>query len=148
MFRKIDDNKALEILINLEEKFGFTHQKYWFPLSETHFKPVVAFNIHKFLKTNLPTKIKEFLQKNYKSIYEISEFECNGSYFRECSSNEIDFAWFSELVLAFEDNEIMIYYSHEGTITFAGEKIIKFIENNFDDIEKILWNNFSLNDSI
>lgn len=122
MFRKIDDNKALEILINLEEKFGFKHQNYWFPLSETNFKPIVAFDIHKFLKTNLPKQIKEFLQKNYKSFYEINEFEYNGSCFWEYSSNEIDFDWYSEKVLAFEDNEVMVYYSHEESITFAGEK--------------------------
>lgn len=141
MLRKIDDNKALEILIKLEEKFGFEHQQYWFPLSETNFKPVVAFNLKKFLKTNLPGQIKEFLQKNYKSVYEINEFEYNGSCFWEYSSDEIDFDWYSEQVLAFEDNEIMVYCSHEGTITFAGKKIIDFIENSIDDIEKILCYN-------
>lgn len=142
MLRKLDDDKALEILINLEEKFGFEHQKYWFPLSETHFRPVVAFDIHKFLKTNLPSQIKEFLQKNYTSIYEITELECNGSCFWESSSDEIDFDWYSELVLAVEDNEMMIYYSHEETIAFAGEKIIDYIKKSIGDIEKILWDSF------
>lgn len=79
------------------------------------------------------------MQKNYKSVYEINEFEYNGSCFWEYSSDEIDFDWYSEQVLAFEDNEIMVYCSHEGTITFAGKKIIDFIENSIDDIEKILW---------
>lgn len=38
----------------------------------------------------------------------------------------------------------MVYYSHEESITFAGEKIIKYIENSIDDFEKILWNNFAM----
>lgn len=130
--REVPASTANIIRERVESIWDIT-QHYWYPLYECNRKDVIAFNddyIEKDIK-----KIK-YIQKillgfNEGTIYEMNEYRkvfiIDTEKFSPKIPDNLERFWFSE------DMGWIIYVSHEGSITFGGEKLIELLESEWVD---------------
>jgi hypothetical protein len=118
----------------LSEKWGIT-SGYWYPLSDTthplmaHFPLVaVALSKHEWLPPELAIhdeqaldlKIRSFLdRRGVKRVFEL--WEDGQSYFLDLALAEFRYGTGMEGYWFDEANDWVIYCSHEGSVTLAGE---------------------------
>lgn len=123
----VEESKTLES--SLKDKFDFGSWKdenyYWEPLSKTKTKiPFVYFEDYLFKAEEVQKIIDILKSMSGDRIFLLTDENIN--YEVETSSFNID--WIESAYCNFE-TDWLIYISHEGTITFSGQKIIAEIES-------------------
>lgn len=153
----LSDNETAIVREKIEEELCKTFKSgwspYWYPLKEIKENiPVIAFasdywdddnNMHSLLK----------LMKSYniKKVYTLQE--CSNVYVYDDFLSEVglleqdedmlsyNFPYYSEQYTWDDSHNWLIYTSHEGTVTFAGEWIVKTIKDQFHIDEIDISNN-------
>lgn len=129
-----EESKTLESSLN--DKFDFGAWKdenyYWEPLSKTKTKKPFVYFENDLFKTKEIQIIIDIL----KSISGDRIFLLADEYINyEIETFSFDIDWIESAYCDFE-TDWLIYISHEGTITFAGEELITKIENELTEITK------------
>ena len=134
--RRLNEEESKRLEKSLKAIFDFGSWKdenyYWEPLSKTQNKiPLVYFEDDLF-KLEEIQKIVEIVKSiSGDRIFLLTDENLN--YEVETSSFDID--WIESAYCNFEI-DWLIYISHEGTITFSGEKLITEIENQMTEVIK------------
>jgi hypothetical protein len=131
---KVDESKALEI--SLKNNFDFGSWKdenyYWEPLSKTKNTVQTIYFEDDLFKKEEVQKIVEIIKSiSGDKIYLLTEDGVN--YEVETSAFDID--WIESAYCDFKTNWL-IYISHEGTITFAGQELVTGIERQMTELIK------------
>ena len=132
--RRLTEEESQKLEISLKDKFDFGSWKdenyYWEPISKTQNKiPLVYFEDNLF-KSEEVQKVVEIIKSISRDrIFLLTDENIN--YEVETSLLTVD--WIESAYCNFE-TDWLIYISHEGTITFSGEKLITEIENNLAEI--------------
>lgn len=127
---KTENNKLIQFI----KDNTFYDTLYWYPL--THLKndiPVVAYKIDDLYKENMIDSIKEVLvacgiktvktfQTDYMTLLKNDNII---DLLYEKDKDGYNFPWYVETFYYDKSQKWMIYVSHEGTITFTGESIVK-----------------------
>ena len=132
--RRLKDEESKSLEKSLKDKFDFGSWKdenyYWEPLSKTKTQnPLVYFDDDLF-KSGQVQKIIDIL-KSISGDRILLLTDENINYEVETSSFDID--WVESAYCNFE-TDWLIYISHEGTITFSGQKLLPEIENKLSEI--------------
>ena len=132
--RRLKDEESKSLEKSLKDKFDFGSWKdenyYWEPLSKTKTQnPLVYFDEDLF-KSGQVQKIIDIL-KSISGDRILLLTDENINYEVETSSFDID--WIESAYCNFE-TDWLIYISHEGTITFSGQKLLPEIENKLSEI--------------
>lgn len=147
-FKELGSKSLLNYNLNDNNIINGACNFYWFPLAKIkNSVPAIAFEYDFFDDENNANKLLNILN-SYKinNVIVVPEFD---KMFREDEWN-IDSAGelMEELLCSeqfiFDDSKSwLIYSSHEFTITFAGEWLVKELKANFD--EKDIFNRFYAN---
>lgn len=116
---------------------------YYYPLTKSKRNDLISFNSKYVITPQKLIDIKKILLKY--GIAQLYEFRENGLAYRISSLEEYDF-WDSDddyylnnEGFWFDDNmQFIIYLSHEETVTFGGEDILKEIKSKWQEWEKNL----------
>lgn len=128
-------DKKVRDLIEFLNTTRDTGTTYWYPLCTLKIDiPVVACNIDKIYKDNQICLLEQILQLCI--ISNVTMIQLNpGEVFENKNLIELlyardkdgyDFPWCVEAYYYDTTKQWMIYVSHEGTITYAGEEMVKF----------------------
>ena len=131
---KNEESKTLES--SLKDKFDFGSWKdenyYWEPLSKTKTKSPFVYFQDDLFKSEEVQKVIDILKSiSGDRIFLLTDKNIN--YEVETSSFDID--WIESAYCDFKTDWI-IYISHEGTITFSGQKLISEIEGKLTETIK------------
>jgi hypothetical protein len=135
--RRLKEEESRRLEKSLKDIFDFGSWKdenyYWEPLSKTQNKiPLVYFEDDLF-KLEEIQKIVDILKSiSGDRIFLLTDENLN--YEVETSSFDID--WIESAYCNFE-TDWLIYISHEGTITFSGQKLMLEIESKLSEIIKL-----------
>ena len=126
--KKVNEEDFLILWNEADKKYNLTNHYYWYPLIEKPIKePVISY----FTRELINSKYKEILEQKIQELnilmYEKMEFEVNGSKYYVIESKEFEIDLFSEDYYFTSDLSGLIYFSHEDTISFAGELFINMI---------------------
>ena len=111
---------------------------FWYPLAEIKEDvPAVAYD-HVFFEENLDklNTLKDiFYAHNIKSVIVVPELNAmyKEDWQKDESDNIFDFLFRSEQFVYDDSHTWLVYSSHEATITFAGEWLVKEIIDNFGE---------------
>jgi len=118
----------------LKEYWGW-NEYYWFPLVPTTRSDLIAFDCRK-LEKNLPEEdFEKFLEGffNGNDVYVFPEHD--EAHIELCSEYGY---WFSELCIAEENLRNVVYWSHEGTVTLGGIKLIEKFKASFPNYKDLI----------
>lgn len=126
------DRKSRQLLY---EKFGFK-EFYWFPLNGNTPKPdntecfedEVFFN--KFGLQNLINTIKELGDNKINLISEVNEDE-------KINTEDLEPYTLTEIIYCNDTVDWAVYFSHENTVTISGARLIKAIQNKWEDFDAL-----------
>jgi len=129
-----ESNRIKNKLLDTLEQYSMTPNGYWYPLCEIT-KDIKSIS---FLREDINNdnwiKIYKILQDlKVKQIYEVQEFVdtirlCHfDTYFLEKDDISYDMLFMSECYWYDENYKYLIYTSHEGTISFTGDELVKRI---------------------
>ncbi len=135
--RSYEDAKAFRKIIDFIRSTTRSDTWYWYPLhSLTKSVPAVAFNIDKLYDNNRIDLIKNIMiscgindvisfqmQINEQALMLKSKNMLSLLY--ESDKDGYNFPWYVETFYFDNSRMWLIYVSHEGTITFAGEDLVK-----------------------
>ena len=132
--RRLKDEESKSLEKSLKNKFDFGSWKdenyYWEPLSKTKTQNPLVYFDNDLFKSEQVQKIIDIL-KSISGDRILLLTDENINYEVETSSFDID--WIESAYCNFE-TDWLIYISHEGTITFSGQKLLPEIENKLTEI--------------
>ncbi|HRO75894.1 MAG TPA: hypothetical protein PLP27_07090 [Crocinitomicaceae bacterium] len=140
--RRLNEEESKRLEKSLKDTFDFGSWKdenyYWEPLSKTQNRISLVYFEDDLFKSEEIQKIVDII-KSISGDRILLLTDENLNYEVETSSFDID--WIESAYCNFE-TDWLIYISHEGTITFAGETLITKIENELTEIikHKNPWN--------
>ncbi len=135
----IEQAASTQIIESLQKDFGFQYHQYWYPLKDVHFKPVIALLTDRFLQTSIPSKLMDFFSRNSPILFEVNESSVDGQCFWTSKSDEFILEHYSEKIIVPTDFSWIIYYSHENSIAFGGQKLIEKVQTAFPKWKSIEW---------
>ncbi len=112
---------------------------YWYPLTESNKEDLISFESSYIINKEKLSNIKSILLQM--GVTEIYEFRENGLLYKIQKINDYnfwdsdDYFWNNECFWFNDAMDFIIYISHEETLTFGGEIIIKELKNYWHD-----WN--------
>ena len=113
---------------------------YWFPLYDTTAQSIIAFDSEAYEKEfghkNLRIILREII--GLKEIIEIRELKYKG-FVVKTETFEPSYEGIGEGYWFDSNMEWIIYCSHEGSITFGGEFLIKQIKDNWKSWERHIF---------
>ncbi|MBO4729465.1 MAG: hypothetical protein J5631_13675 [Spirochaetaceae bacterium] len=128
--KKVKEEDFMILWDQADKKYNLTNQYYWYPLIEKPIKePIVSYCTTELIKSKYKKVLEKKIQKLNILLYERLEYEVNGSRYYVMESKEFDIARYSEDYYFTSDLSGLIYFSHEDTISFAGETFIKMIND-------------------
>ena len=134
--RRLFDEESQRLKISLKNKFDFGTWKdknyYWEPISKTQNKvPFIYFEDDIFKIKEVERVIEIVKSFSEDRIYFLTAESIN----YEVDTSALNFDWIESAYCNLE-TDWLIYISHEGTITFSGQKLITEIENRLTEIIK------------
>lgn len=136
--KELESSRAHSFKERIEIIWDIT-QHYWYPLYDCKRSDVLAFDSD-YIEGSAEKIIdvrKILLNLNYESIYEMHEYRTvsiiQTNKLVLTLNDNLERFWFSE------DMSWIIYASHEGSITFGGEEILKQIKSKWNDWESNLF---------
>jgi hypothetical protein len=126
------DEKNFGIRKQLTDKWGIRDGDSWIPLDDAEITDSIEYGYYStFAKEFGIDRLKKILQNITKSdVYEIN----NEASDRRIAVSEIDFKRF-ECYYTNETADWVVYYSHEDTITFAGQELIEKLQATWEGWE-------------
>ena len=126
----MDTSKAEKSRAQTKLEWCWT-EYYWYPLAKTVRKDVLAFECQKLENTIKEKEFGLFIEQHFKgrTVNFIQEF-IQGSETPVESLEGYGF-WHSEVFLVTENLKEIVYWSHEGTITLGGFKLISAFKSSF-----------------
>ncbi|WP_191013762.1 hypothetical protein [Treponema zioleckii] len=113
-----------------DKKYNLTNQYYWYPLIEKPIKePIISYCTTELINSKYKKILEQKIQKLNILLYEKLEYEVDGSRYYVMESKEFDLDRYSEDYFFTGDLSGLIYFSHENTISFAGETFINMIND-------------------
>ena len=120
---------------------------YWYPLVNIKDNiPAAAYNLDAIYSNGDIAQIEKVLKENsilnvisvqnQDSINELERVDMSARLY-EKDKNIYNFPWYVENYYYDETKEWLIYVSHEGTITFAGERITEVAKKTIDNKYKL-----------
>lgn len=117
---------------------------YWYPLIESNKEDIISFESSYIFNKEKLSNIKNILLKH--GVTQIYEFRESGLLFKIDNINNYnfwdsdDYFWNNEGFWFDDSMDFIIYISHEETLTFGGEAIIKELKNCWKDwTEHLKW---------
>lgn len=118
---------------------------YWYPLANIKDGiPVAAYNIDMLYKCNEIDSLEKVLKEQNISIVTMLQLNSTEvskediiSLLYEKDEDGYDFPWFVETYYYDDSKEWLLYVSHEGTITFAGKKLVECTTNTISPKHRI-----------
>ncbi|MCC3154017.1 hypothetical protein Q3A66_13355 [Hymenobacter sp. BT770] len=134
--RRIRKEESEILTAALKDKFDFGTWKdenyYWEPLSQTQNKvPLIYFEDELFKSKDVEKVVEIIKSISGDRIYLLTEESIN----YEIETSTLEFDLIESAYCNFE-TDWLIYISHEGTITFSGQKLITGIQNKLTEIIK------------
>jgi len=123
--RRLGKHESEKIRKSLSEKWGYC--KYWHPLIDGEIPANVLFVMTKYVSTYEGSIIDIIKKISLEKYYEISEFGDDYKYSKE-NFNLPLYGWFGEIICCDDTFEWVVYESHEGTISFGGDKLVREIK--------------------
>ena len=133
----IDHLEVFSLTLKLNGTWGIDIGTYWFPLKPVKRADVISFKADDFIKYFGYVSLRECLDKN-SVIVEVREwsenvFVINFENFEPEYGNGGEGYWFDR------NMKWIIYCSHENSITFGGEDLIKRIKENWKEWNQHIW---------
>lgn len=139
--RRLNEIEDSMITIDLKDKFDFGTWKdnnyYWEPLTESqNQKPLIFFEIELFNEYEKKVLIEILIQISGDRILFLREFDYMHNYEIETSLFDIKRNG-GEFAYCDINTDWIIYISHEGIVTFSGEKLTTAIEEKLPELMKL-----------
>lgn len=142
--RRLNEIEYFTIMKDLKNKFDFGTWKdnnyywyYWEPLTESqNQKPLIFFEIELFNEYEKKVLTEILIQISGDRILFLREFDYMYNYEIETSLFDIKRNG-GEFAYCDTKTEWLIYISHEGTITFSGEKLTTAIKEKLPELMKL-----------
>lgn len=128
-------DKLQRTLQELKRLWGW-NSDYWFPLEPPSRNDLLAFDCHKLEAELTEQAFQNFITEFYKKegVYVFSEHD--GAWI-ESPPQEFGY-WHSELWIADFKLRNVVYWSHEGTVTLGGNRLINAFKETFPVYKKII----------
>ena len=153
--RELSAEETKKLRSKLERKLLSTVEKsinYWYPLFPVYKSvPVIAFDTHFIAKVENIKKIRNILIKhNISTVIELPEFEnasriegfTDEEYFLAEDDDGITLPYMSECFWFDQNEDWIMYASHEFTIAFGGEWLVNEIREQLDNYSNHEIKNF------
>ena len=134
--RRLRDEENMRLIKTLKDKFDFdswsnnSDNYYWEPLAQTkNTQPFIYFEDKVFKEKEIDFIVQMIKSISGERVFLLTEGVIN----YEVETSILDFDWIESAYCDFETNWL-IYISHEGTITFCGDKLLKEIEIRLPDL--------------
>ncbi len=132
--RRLNDEESQILTALLRDKFDFGSWKdenyYWEPVAKTENRiPIIYFEDDVFGSKKVERIIEIIESISGERIYLLTEEQLN----YEVDTYTLNFDWNESAYCDFNASWL-IYVSHEGTITFSGQKLIAEVENKLNEI--------------
>lgn len=142
--RRLTDKELEALAVSLKTNFDFgswkDHNGYWEPLANTeNSKPFIYFNVDLFKNEDVNKIIQIAQSLSDNTVFKLTEFDLH----YEVETSLMNLKWKGyESAYCNKAVDWLIYLSHEGTITFAGGKLLAKIEKAFPEFiaQKNPWN--------
>lgn len=135
VFETIEDKETFTRLTAFLKEYSASECQYWYPLCRLKKEvPVAAYDVDQIYRDGTIEQIAKVIREC--EITQCVSFQMQHGNMKRHSTNLLEliykkgedgyaFPWYVETFYFDHSGEWMIYVSHEGTITFSGEKIAK-----------------------
>ena len=113
-----------------DKKYNLTNHYYWYPLIEKPIEaPIITYSTTELIASKYKKTLEQKIQELNILMYERMEFEVDGCRYYLIESKEFDIDRYSELYYITSDLSGLVYFSHEDTISFAGDSFINILND-------------------